>query len=212
MSHPEKILVVQRAKLEAFFGGPIPQGHIDPDRLQSDKVLSAAEFRVRDEVEDDPTYKQIISYTVLTVLNKGLIFSYRRGAGGGEGRLHGLRSLGVGGHVDESDAVGSSEGMAGQYAYSSAVGRELDEEIAFVPAEKPYDGFAGYINDDSNAVGAVHLGFVREVRLATTGVTIKETSALVAPGFVAISSLASLRDRFETWSQILIDKFWSKHA
>src|SRR5947209_1928580 len=64
-------------------------------------------FRPRREVETDPSFKQIIPYVVLTC--DGRVFHYRRGAAGTEARLTTLRSVGIGGHISEADAVGGDD-------------------------------------------------------------------------------------------------------
>src|SRR5215475_11438045 len=72
-------------------------------------------YRNRSEAEQDKRYKQLIPYVL--VLCHGKILRYRRGRGGQETRLHGLFSVGVGGHISEEDhslfssGVGYHDGM-----------------------------------------------------------------------------------------------------
>ena len=54
-------------------------------------------YRPRDEVEEDPSYKQLIPYCIFR--HEGRVFHYARGAKGGESRLHAKRSVGIGGHI-----------------------------------------------------------------------------------------------------------------
>jgi predicted NUDIX family phosphoesterase len=80
--------------------------------------------------------------------------------------------------------------------------REIAEEIAI-------DGgwtarCVGLINDDSNAVGSVHLGIVHVLELEKPAVASRE-SELVDCGFATLEALLADRDRFETWSQITLD-------
>ena len=80
--------------------------------------------------------------------------------------------------------------------------RELAEEIAI-------DGgwtarCVGLINDDSNAVGSVHLGIVHLLELERPAVASRE-SELIDCGFATVDTLLADRDRFETWSQITLD-------
>src|SRR5205807_1321574 len=81
-------------------------------------------YRNRTEAEQDKRYKQLIPYVL--VMCDGKIIRYRRGKGGQETRLHGLFSVGVGGHISDEDhglfssAVGYKEGMR----------REIMEEVA----------------------------------------------------------------------------------
>src|SRR6267154_1987707 len=69
----------------------------------------------RSDAEKDKRYKQLIPYVL--IICDGKILRYRRGKGGQETRLHGLFSVGIGGHIAEEDnglfskAVGYEEGM-----------------------------------------------------------------------------------------------------
>ena len=59
------------------------------------------EFRPRPEMEQDPSYRQIIPYVAVTRGDE--VFATRRLDKGGEARLHGRLSLGVGGHIERAD-------------------------------------------------------------------------------------------------------------
>ena len=67
-------------------------------------ALSEYEVKRRGDMEEDPTFKQLISYCLLEN-EKGEILVYERLSGGGEERLHGQSSIGVGGHMN--DVVGA---------------------------------------------------------------------------------------------------------
>ena len=154
-------------------------------------------YRPRSEVEDDPSWKQIIPYVVLRAGDA--VFSYTRGKSQGEARLHRLRSLGVGGHVDEADA----EGRCGREAYDTAMRRELAEEVDV--RSRGAMKLAGLINDDSTPVGSVHLGVVHVYDLENPLVAPRE-AGLADSRFVPVAELPSARDEFETWSRFCIDE------
>jgi predicted NUDIX family phosphoesterase len=80
--------------------------------------------------------------------------------------------------------------------------RELAEEIAIAGEWRAR--CVGLINDDSNAVGSVHLGVVHLLELDTPEVASRE-SELVECGFETLAELLAARERFETWSQIALD-------
>src|SRR5262249_47748236 len=99
----ERVLVVPSAELDRVgrFQGFSP----DAERyLAALLVPELMQYRPRSEVEDDPGFKQIIPYVVFRCSSE--VFCYTRGKTQGEARLHALRSLGVGGHVSEDDALG----------------------------------------------------------------------------------------------------------
>src|SRR5438477_12615443 len=58
-------------------------------------------YRNRSEAEQDRRYKQLIPYVLLVCQDR--ILRYRRGKGGQETRLHGLFSVGIGGHISDED-------------------------------------------------------------------------------------------------------------
>ena len=155
-------------------------------------IRSHGEFIPRSEAENDPSYRQIIPY--VAIVRGDEVFATTRLNKGGEARLHGLMSLGVGGHMNEIDREGDW--------LMHCLRREVDEEVFL-------DDFGtltlrGLINDASNEVGSVHLGFF--FTLTTKGeVSVKETEKL-SGGFVRIEELPSLKDRMESWSQIVIDE------
>jgi len=193
----ERVLVVPGAELDRLgrFQGYSPEA----DRYLSALLVPAlATFRPRSEVEDDPSWKQIIPYVVFR--SGGVVFCYTRGKSGGEARLRRRRSLGVGGHVAEDDAGGRGT----LDAYEMALRRELDEEVAV--ASPGTLRRVGLINDDATPVGRVHLGVVHLYDLDRPAVTSRE-DALAEPGFVAVEDLRAGWDQFETWSQICIDAF-----
>jgi predicted NUDIX family phosphoesterase len=199
VSHPssERVLVVPGAELDRL--GRFQGFHADAERYLGALLdPGLMDYRPRSEVEDDPSLKQIIPYVVLRCGDA--VFCYRRGKSQGEARLHRLRSLGVGGHVAESDA----EGRRGFDAYTTAMRRELDEEVEV--ASPGTMRLVGLINDDSTPVGSVHLGVVHLCELERPAVSPRE-DGLAEPEFVAIAQLARIRGEFETWSQICIEAF-----
>ena len=145
-----------------------------------------------------PGLKQIIPYVVLRCRDS--VFCYTRGKSQGEARLHRRRSLGVGGHVAESDA----EGRRSFEAYEMAMRRELEEEVEVSSPGRMR--LVGMINDDSTPVGSVHLGVVHLLELEHPAVRPRE-EGLAEPEFVPIADLTKSWDEFETWSQICIDAF-----
>jgi len=144
MGLSERVLVVPSSEFDALgrFQGFSPEA----DRyLNALLVPELATFRARSEVEDDPSFQQIIPYVIFR--SGELVFTYVRGKSGGETRLRKLRSIGVGGHVAEADA----EGRGTVEAYDLALLRELEEEVEI--ASPGQIRRVGLINDDSNPVG-----------------------------------------------------------
>ncbi len=191
----ERVLVVPGAELDRL-------GRFQGFSAEADRYITALlvpelmQYRPRSEVEHDPSYKQIIPYVVFRCADA--VFCYTRGKSQGEARLHRLRSLGVGGHVSEEDA----EGGKNLDAYESAMKRELDEEVEVASPGRILR--VGLINDDSTPVGQVHLGVVHLFELEHPQVTARE-EGLAEAGFVPLATIMTIRQEFETWSQICIN-------
>jgi predicted NUDIX family phosphoesterase len=193
----ERVLVVPSDELDQLgrFQGFSP----DAERyLTALLVPQLMEYRPRSQVEEDTGFKQIIPYVVFRWDDS--VFCYTRGKTQGEARLHRLRSLGVGGHVSEADARGGKS----LDAYEAAMRRELDEEVQVATPGRLRR--VGLINDDATPVGRVHLGVVHLFELDRPEVAPRE-QGLADAGFLTLETIGTVRDQFETWSQICIDSF-----
>ena len=153
-------------------------------------------YRNRSEAELDRRYKQLIPY-VLVICN-GKILRYRRGKGGGEKRLHGLFSVGVGGHISEDD-----NGLfAKSVGYHDSMRRELMEEVAIEGAK---DVAVALINDDSSDVGYVHFGVVHVLEVGNEDVA-GNRSGILAPEFVPIADATKDLSEYESWSKFCLEQ------
>ena len=191
----EHVLVIPESRLREL-GGFSGFRTFCPDAFDALLNPEFMEFRARSEVEEDPSYKQLIPYAILEAEVDGLqsVFHYTRGKGQGEKRLHALKSIGVGGHISREDADGDD-------LYRSGMLRELDEEIAL---DSEYDEeLVGFIYDDSTPVGRVHLGVVHLLKLASPSARAREHE-LTHSGFVSCEQLKRDLDQFETWSQLCL--------
>jgi predicted NUDIX family phosphoesterase len=159
---------------------------------------SYTSYRPRDQMENDPSYKQLIPYCILQCGDQ--LFHYRRGKAQGEGRLHSKRSIGVGGHVSREDA-----NLFGE-EYVEAMHREISEEVHLETAFQ--ERCVGLLNDDQTEVGRVHLGIVHLFVLEEPKVRPREKSMLQS-GFASAAELLSDLESFETWSQICLKQLFA---
>lgn len=189
----EQVLVLPRDRVPGGcdFTGVRPAADADLHELQA-AVAEHGRYADRPEAERDPSLKQLIPYVVLR--DGDSIFLTHRTDQGGDARLHGRASIGVGGHLNPVDA-GADPIMAG-------LEREWAEELE--AAWNPSFELRGFLNDDSNDVGAVHLGVVFEVQAAGRPVAVREHEKLSGE-FVTPAELAASWDRLETWSQLVAE-------
>lgn len=144
-------------------------------------------FRRRGDAEDDPSWKQVIPY--LALRDGDDIFLMRRTRAGGDVRLHDRYSIGVGGHINPEDG-----GVMGGLRREWAEEIEADFEPQFTPL--------GVLNDDDNAVGAVHLGLVFSADVGGRPVAIREVDKLEG-SFVPLADVGDVAELLETWSALL---------
>jgi predicted NUDIX family phosphoesterase len=192
----ENILVIRRSLFDQL--GAFQGLNFEP-RKYLDAILSRGNnfFLRRSLAEKDPGHKQIIPYVLLAHGDRVLF--YVRGKKAGEQRLVAKGSIGIGGHMNESD---ESLFALDEAAYRAGVEREVAEEIKI--ETKFDDRVVALLNDDSNEVGQVHLGIVHVFRLAEPKV--KKNEAMITElAFLSREELLARRDSLETWSQICLD-------
>jgi predicted NUDIX family phosphoesterase len=197
--HSERVLVVPTAvfhRLGHFQGFTPKVNDYLPELFRAEHIS----YQPRQQVEQDPSFKQLIPYVVFRHRNgdrRESVFQYTRGAGQGEGRLHRKRSVGIGGHISSTDA---ENGLSGD-PYQEGLRRELDEEVLI---DTPYHGqCVGLINDDLTEVGRVHLGVVHLFDVERPAVQPRE-SEIIECGFRPVEEMLADLSGFETWSQICL--------
>jgi predicted NUDIX family phosphoesterase len=187
----ERVLVLPRGSVPggADFHGVRPTDASGLAELR-EAVARDGLYLERAVAESDPSHKQLIPYVV--VRDGEDVFLMRRTDAGGDVRLHGRASIGVGGHLNPVDA--------GDDALLAGLRREWDEELD-APWE-PEFRLVGLLNDDTDPVGSVHLGVVFTVEAAGRAVAVREREKL-AGSFVAPGEVRASWDSLETWSRLV---------
>ena len=194
----EQILVVNRKELfnneENHFYGFIQKN--DEKTKKIIDTFESYEVKRRGDMEEDPSYKQLIGYVLLKDANTNEVLVYKRLVGGGEARLHGKASVGIGGHMNEVEGKTIFEMLKINAA------RELNEEVG-VSEEEALNNLhiIGLINDDKTEVGQVHVGVVYECKVDKSKVEVKEDDTLVIKWMTADEAKAE--ENYETWSEFL---------
>ena len=197
MAQPdENVLVVRRTLFDQL-------GSFHGLNFETEKYLGALLsrgnnfFLPRALAETDPTHKQIIPYAL--IVHGQTVLHYVRGKKAGEQRLVAKGSIGIGGHMNDTD---ESLFAWDEDAYRAGVEREVNEEIAI---ESPFeDRIVALLNDDTTEVGRVHLGVVHVFRLAEPKVQ-KREAMITNLSFLTRDELIARRDNLETWSQLCVD-------
>jgi predicted NUDIX family phosphoesterase len=185
---------------------PFGTGPETADREVFERAVAEHGFFVeRSYAERSPHLKQVIPYGVVEV--DGRVLHVKRSKRGGDARLHDKHSIGIGGHLEPRDlsAERAAERTRGRDLITAGARRELEEELAVrgVYEMQP----VGLINDDTNPVGAVHVGVILLVNVSGS-VDIREREQLEGR-LSSLEELGALLDRgadFETWSKLLVPR------
>ncbi len=191
----EQVMVVERERIASLL---VERGLIFADQAEElyEVILDAHFFIDRPTAEVSPRYKQIIPYVVIR--HGESYYLLQRTPKQTETRLHHKLSIGIGGHVNP-DTPELMDGLQ----------KELEEEVGVAG---DYDlTFYGILNDDTTDVGSVHLGLVYILEAHQPTVTVRETDKMTGR-WADAGELAAVRDRMETWSEIVYDSLVRKRA
>ena len=157
-------------------------------------------FMPRAEVEDDPSYQQVIPYVVFRHAGRYLLT--RRLRASTEKRLRQQYSLGVGGHINPGDLEHGDPVRDG-------LKREFEEEVDY---RAPWEAkLLGLINDDSSPVSRVHLALAFLVEGSSPEIAIRETDKL-AGELLTLEEMRMYYLEMESWSQIVYDRLSSTNS
>ena len=187
----ELVLVLPRPAVPggtAFHG--LREADADALRELRDAVRAHGTHVERSVAERDASFKQLIPYVV--VRDGQDVFLMHRTDAGGDARLHGRASIGVGGHLNPVDGAAD--------ALTTGLRREWDEELE--ADWEPEFRLVGMLNDDTDPVGSVHLGVVFTVDAHGRTVAVRERQKLVG-AFAPPAAVIEQWDRLETWSRLV---------
>ncbi len=188
----EQVLVVRR---DDIFPDGAWHGFVTEDLGRLEKVIREHHaFKPRAEVENDPTFQQIIPYVVFRHGDR--YFLTHRLRASSEKRLRKQYSLGVGGHINPGDLDAGDPIVDG-------LKREWEEEVVY---EGRFEAsLLGFLNEDSSPVSKVHLGVVFLVDGDTPNISIRETDKL-AGELLTLEEMRMYYLAMESWSQIVYDR------
>ncbi len=194
----EHVLVIRR---EDVFPDGAWHGFVDEGLERIKQVIREGSFFMpRSDVEEDPSYQQIIPYVVFR--HRDRYFLTRRLKASSEKRLRQQYSLGIGGHINPGDLEG------GDPVYDG-LRREFQEEVV-------YDGsfeatLLGLINDESSPVSKVHLAVVFLLDGDRDAIAIRETDKLSGE-LLTLDEMRIFYLSMESWSQMVYDRLLSESA
>ncbi len=194
----EHVLCVRR---EDIFPDVAWHGFVGEGLSRSQEVIREHSFFMpRGEVEEDPTYQQIIPYVVFRHGDR--YFLTKRLKASSEKRLRQLYSLGVGGHINPGDLEHGDPIQDG-------LRREFEEECVY---EGSFEArMLGLLNDESSPVSKVHLGVVFLVDGDSDRISIRETEKLSGE-LLTLQEMRIFYLEMESWSQMVYDRLLAEGA
>lgn len=195
----EQILVV---KADIIFQKEKWQG-LKKDNLNYyvNLIKNNCEFKRRGDVEEDPTYQQIIPYILFNFQNKYFLYNYLAKAG--EQRLRNDPILGVGGHINKEDVKDGGDVL------EAGMTREWEEEVAFNgELDKK---LIGILNDSRRPVEAVHLGMIYVFTGDGPNLVVRESDKM-AGELVGLKDLGQKLINTEGWAPLIYEQYLSKLA
>lgn len=169
-----------------------------------DAIFSHAVFRRRGDIESNSQWLQIIPYVIIQN-HAGNYLTYRRRETSGEVRLHGKVSIGVGGHVEQTD-----NRVSPQAAVLAAAYRELHEELQFDPPLGPSATLyqSSFLRLQETPVDRVHFGIV--MSLGYSGTIQPNDDEVEVIGWLKPAAILKLPE-VEEWTKSLLT-YWQKRS
>jgi len=173
--------------------------YVNPERASALiwRLRTHIEYLPRKRMETSPKWKQLIPYIVVTKGHQ--VFVTRRLPKGGESRLHGKISVGIGGHINDGDKKLHANPIWG------GMWRELGEELCLPGCKQIRPVPIGVVNHDQDPVGKVHIGLVFHAPVNNDAVIhVKETDQLQGK-FVSWRELPI--EEMEIWTRMLYSRY-----
>lgn len=174
---------------------------------------------LRDDIETDPSFLQLIPYIVLVDAETEELFTYTRGKKGTENRLHDKVALGLGGHVEtEPGDELPLETLLAQDAL-----RELEEEVGIKPVFSDLTLMRHLMHSagmvlytEAAAVDCVHLGIavlfpIDRKRLGTAEHRVIENGKWMTLEAL-LDDVTNGKINAENWTRLLADNSMIKEV
>jgi predicted NUDIX family phosphoesterase len=143
--------------------------------------------------------------SVFIIRHRDRYLTYKRTKRLPESRLHGVYSIGFGGHLNPTDSAPLLN------IFDPAVGdplleRELWEEIKIKSLRSPVIEYRGLLYDDSREVSKQHLGLTYQVLSDSEMFEIGERGFLMDAKYETLEEIQRRSGEFENWSLLIMNE------
>ncbi len=144
------------------------------------------------KAETDQEFKQVIPYVIVEHRPTGRVYMTTRI--GGDERLLGQNSIGLGGHMDEGESI------------LDTLFRELEEEVGLKREDITDVSLRGFLSSTLTEVDRVHLGLIYHASTDREDISCLEKEKLMGDWFT-VEQLQEARQagHMESWSAICFD-------
>lgn len=195
----EKVFVVKSSEYGDISDGVHPVSQYGLDFIQ--RLVEDGFFVLRKDAEYNHDYIQLIPYVL--IMNEGRPFVAKRI--GGDERLIGKLSLGMGGHINPED----QQEPKSISLYQHNIIRELSDEELHIDLGKTksltYKGIIRY-TDPSDIISQDHLGLFYVLDTSDSEVSIKESDKLEG-SFLPPEEVVSQVSSTESWSRLIVEHY-----
>ena len=195
MKDPTSVLVIARSRFAS-----LPLEGVWP--LAKGQEAIVHDWMLRDDAEVDESQLQLIPYALIRRPGQPLLWTYQRT--GGDGRVLGRHSCGVGGHLEPVD----DHTGTGHYLDIAAAGlmREMQEEIGWSPEAVPVP--VAWLYEGRSFIGRTHIGLIYIMDWPTDSADPESLPGepMRSAGFMPADAIAGSED-FELWSRLAAAAF-----
>lgn len=194
----ELVLCASRVDCESLLTNPLQTGCYPLGIKGLQKLMRRTRFVHRKQCETDPSHKQLIPYVMFRDEQRRILM-YDRMSSSGEKRLVGKSSIGIGGHINPDDEKSDCS------LFFRCVEREKLEELVIHTQHESQPRVLGYVNNEDDEVGSVHLGILVLFDLLEPQVSAGEDS-IGYPRFVSLrdAKIECSFGKVERWSCLVL--------
>lgn len=191
---------LQRASIAAISKITVAQIPYDAFSFINRRVVDAKRAENTTHFSIGTMFPQVLPYMVVKCGQEYLMYNRK----GKEERLHGLMSMGIGGHIDIHDLQITEGNVDFLTIISDAAKREVEEEVGYTIDKDQLLDFTYTILSPVDEVSQVHMGLLATIEVSSKD-EVKPTDEIINPIWVHESDLMKYYQKSEEWTRLIIE-------